>query len=184
MLDKELEAFYKRHIKQCKLGSTNCNDCLISRSSEMRSLLEVARFERNQLELVIDEFGDLCVYCGDFASQLDHLLPRTWTGNETRKFVPTVPACADCNRRLSDHHAPTIKERCDLVYFKLCRKWCAKVNKPEASLKGVEGSLLVSLEARRFEKETIRRRLLILDAGGISQVSKEILNQNELRRGF
>lgn len=64
----------------------------------------------------------LCVYCGWDADTVDHVLPRTWTGDAARRFVPTVPACLDCNVRIGDRFAPTLAERRQIVFESLERK--------------------------------------------------------------
>lgn len=52
-----------------------------------------------------------CVYCGEIATTVDHLLPIGWSGDALRKRVPVVPACVECNSTLGDRHIPTVWER-------------------------------------------------------------------------
>lgn len=53
----------------------------------------------------------VCVYCGEGASGVDHLLPEPWTGKGVRHMVAVVPACASCNSRINDFPSPNIAER-------------------------------------------------------------------------
>jgi hypothetical protein len=53
----------------------------------------------------------LCVYCGQSAATKDHLLPRPATGDTLRHLVAVVPACGNCNSRISDHPSPNVAER-------------------------------------------------------------------------
>lgn len=55
--------------------------------------------------------ASICTYCGMASGTRDHLLPRNWTGETGRRFVLTVPACADCNSALGDHPATSITDR-------------------------------------------------------------------------
>ena len=54
----------------------------------------------------------VCVYCGVPAGTMDHLLPRAWTGDSgQRASVALVPACGNCNSRISDAFAISVTER-------------------------------------------------------------------------
>lgn len=66
--------------------------------------------------------GD-CVYCGETADTVDHLLPRNYTGEAERKIVPVVPACRECNGTLGDIFLPDVMERRELVQERYRRKY-------------------------------------------------------------
>ena len=53
----------------------------------------------------------ICTYCGAPAGTRDHLIPRYWSGEAARKFVLTVPACAECNGLIGEHPASSITDR-------------------------------------------------------------------------
>ena len=53
----------------------------------------------------------LCVYCGETADTVDHLFPRGWSGDTTRKLVPVVPACRECNSTLQAIFLPSVEDR-------------------------------------------------------------------------
>lgn len=52
------------------------------------------------LKLLRDLFGDLCVYCGDPADTLDHVVPLTRGGEHSISNL--VPACRPCNSSKHD----------------------------------------------------------------------------------
>lgn len=53
----------------------------------------------------------VCVYCGDPAGTMDHLLPRPATGDALRGQVALVPSCGNCNSRICDFPSPNIGDR-------------------------------------------------------------------------
>lgn len=59
----------------------------------------------DDLRAIREVFGDLCVYCGEHADTLDHVVPLSRGGKHVVENL--VPACADCNRR---KHAKTPDE--------------------------------------------------------------------------
>ena len=64
-----------------------------------------------------------CVYCGETADTMDHLLPRGWTGDALRKRVPVVPACRECNSTLGDRLIPEVQERRHYVHNRYRSKY-------------------------------------------------------------
>ncbi|MEZ5411045.1 MAG: HNH endonuclease [Acidimicrobiales bacterium] len=110
----------------------------------------------------------VCVYCGEQAEHEDHLVPRHLSGEEWRKAVPTVPACADCNQLLSDLYMETIGERSAYVARQLRRKHkalaapCRNCPDPEE----LDGTLRSYVEARQALRTVIRSRLALLGLGG------------------
>ena len=52
------------------------------------------------LKALRDLFGDLCVYCGDHADTLDHVVPLTRGGEHSISNL--VPACRPCNSSKHD----------------------------------------------------------------------------------
>lgn len=49
---------------------------------------------------VIINWGDKCVFCGDYADTGDHLIPRSRGGSS--RLDNLRPACADCNQSKAD----------------------------------------------------------------------------------
>lgn len=113
--------------------------------------------------------SDVCVYCGDWADTRDHLAPRRWSGNDARRWVPTVPACLDCNVRLGDQRtAPTLADRRAVIYGSLLRRSRRLLRgKPwsDAELATVGPRLRVELAARQRRREHTLARLANLRLG-------------------
>lgn len=104
----------------------------------------------------------LCVYCGWDADSLDHLLPRTWTGEAARAFAPKVPACRDCNIRINDAFAPTLAERRQIVWDSLSRKYKKLLRVASWSddeLEELGPRLRSELEAREARRRMVQFRL-------------------------
>lgn len=104
----------------------------------------------------------LCVYCGWDADSVDHVLPRTWTGDVARPHVPTVPACRDCNSRIGDQHAPTLAERRHLAHESLERKHRKLLRNPSWSddeMSEFGPRLRHELECREALRRMVKYRL-------------------------
>jgi hypothetical protein len=70
-----------------------------------------------------DYESGVCVYCGETADTVDHLLPKPWTGGTARKYVPVVPACRECNSTLGAIFLPDVQERRTEVHRRYRRKY-------------------------------------------------------------
>lgn len=67
----------------------------------------------------------LCVYCGDPATTIDHVIPVNFASKVRRKKgrphkrrdlgVPQVPACLDCNAILTDRFLLTVEARREFI---------------------------------------------------------------------
>lgn len=63
---------------------------------------------RRKREIVFATHGRYCVYCGDEATQIDHVHPISdthyWeaTGQDPNALENLVPACSPCNIRKSN----------------------------------------------------------------------------------
>lgn len=55
---------------------------------------------------VLDRDSHICVYCGNDATQVDHILARANGGTDDMSNL--VASCQPCNIRKSDKHAPRI----------------------------------------------------------------------------
>lgn len=71
----------------------------------------------------------VCIYCGDHAFTVDHIIPVTWSGQSARHYVATVPCCGTCNSLLGDVCTETITERRAVAHLRLRRKYakCLRV---------------------------------------------------------
>ena len=60
----------------------------------------------------------LCVYCGDMANSVDHVIPVSYQTEEDRpqgwltNFGPVAHCCSRCNNTLSNKYFDTFQERC------------------------------------------------------------------------
>lgn len=168
-MNDALEQFLDWHAQTCDLGVRNCADCALYRDRAARHALATARSEHAAIAGWIDHHPDACVYCGDYATHVDHLVPRPWTGNAVRRFVPTVPACADCNTRIGAAHVFTIAGRAEVSAESLHRRHRRQLRIPDRSdveLDEYDGAMRHNIRAAQVRRQHLRRRLMVLDAGG------------------
>lgn len=86
--------------------------------------LMLAHEEARDHARLLEEIGDRwCVYCGEDATDADHLVPLPVTGRRLRRWVPTVPACSSCNGTLSDYHNPIVQARAAYIAERLHRRY-------------------------------------------------------------
>jgi hypothetical protein len=72
----------------------------------------------------LDYPAGVCVYCGLAGNSVDHILPRTWTGDGgARSNVYTVPSCAECNSAINDAYAPSITLRREIAHKYIRRRY-------------------------------------------------------------
>lgn len=73
---------------------------------------------RDELQLRHFRFGHkhICVYCGDPADTMDHVIPLSFTISRKRtnrmEIGPMCPACRDCNTHLSNRYFDSFWDRC------------------------------------------------------------------------
>lgn len=169
----EVYAALLDHAEQCETGWRNCVDCRLMRDIPTLGAIETAAVSRASVADWINAHPWVCIYCGDDRDALDHLVPKPWTGKVARAFVPTVPACTDCNSRLGAALLFTVTERAELVATKLRRKWARKLERPDltgSEIDEFQGMLKQSVLADQAARGGVRRRLAVLDAGGAPSV--------------
>ncbi len=172
-IDVELED----HADECA-GAARCLICRTRADDETVNRIAIARLEYAQKVLPLDRNGrgGLCVYCGGISDQRDHLLPRGWTGEAIRRLVPTVPACAHCNRTINDHPSPLIAERSSHVASRIRLREGMNLSRSEKTDEELEEyghRLRTMLRAKRFQRQVLRARLIVLDLGGLPEVPEE-----------
>ena len=177
LLELDMEVYH--HKLGCDLGS-RCVTCIELSDVDLRSRIGIARMEYIvKVQKLDPSLSGLCVYCGSFAEQRDHLLPLPWSGKAVRSMVPTVPSCGHCNRTISDFSSPLIIERSFLVATRIRKKFRRElriVDKAENNLLEYGIGLQTNLRARQFERQRLRARLSILDCGGLPEVPASIQN--------
>jgi hypothetical protein len=65
----------------------------------------------------------ICIYCGQWASQRDHLIPEPWSGPTVRTNVATVPSCRECNTLIGDYLTFSITKRRAYAHEKLRERY-------------------------------------------------------------
>ena len=86
--------------------------------------------ELERFTLPVFSFGDSrdCVYCGDPATQRDHIIAVSYQSGQSKKlsrrsaFGPWCWACGDCNSHLSNRYFDSFKERCEWAHWRISRK--------------------------------------------------------------
>lgn len=103
-----------------------------------------------------------CTYCGAPSGTKDHLIPRNWSGETGRRFVLTVPACAECNSLINDHPATSITDRRKVAHKRLRRKKArtlAYVDYTPEQMREFGRALRDSIAGGLEEKKRVLRRL-------------------------
>ena len=161
------------HAMYCYDGCDRCRIATEEEQHEM-SLFRIAVQEAQASCEAMRRFPKVCVYCGAYATDKDHLLPLPWTGKAVRYITPTVPSCSSCNTLLGSVVEPRIQQRAFLVFATLeqrNRKLISRMGKVD--LDGLEGYLWQRIEARRNEGNHILARLRVLGLGGFTELDEE-----------
>lgn len=148
--------------------------------SDLPPWLVRARRERHRLDPWITETrGLVCTYCGETANANDHLISICFSGPSWRKYVPTVPACQECNSTLSDCMAVTAKERSAVIHRRLRAKNAGLlkvVRHRQEPVESFDGTLRTMVEARRATREVLLSRLAYLAIGGACEADVSAFN--------
>jgi|SRR5215469_662094 len=75
------------------------------------------RQSRNLSYLLRD--GDVCAYCGEIATSVDHVFPWRQVGEDT----PLVPACVECNSIGGANLFETFDEKRDYIQAEIMKKY-------------------------------------------------------------
>lgn len=89
----------------------------------------MSKLLKRKLELCGEWNMSDCTYCGSiYGNHMDHVIPKSYTANDSfdRKYV--VPACAECNCTLSDNLLFTIPERAGFLYDRYLIKYKRELN--------------------------------------------------------
>lgn len=111
-----------------------------------------------------------CAYCGDHATQWDHVVPQTFlTVSETRTFTSgVVPCCQQCNGHLSNMVFESLDERLDYVGWRVKRKHKKIIESPDwsdAEIKELGPGLRRSVKNMADQKRLVANRLRYLERG-------------------
>lgn len=103
-----------------------------------------------------------CVYCGEGASGVDHLLPKPWTGHAMRHMVAVVPACGNCNARINDDPSPNVakrRKRAQVSIERHNKHLLLRPVKTPAELRTLGHAMRSVAEANNAKAERVRARL-------------------------
>lgn len=107
-----------------------------------------------------------CFYCGSIAEHQDHVPAlSTISSLGTHAFVGyrllLIPACAECNGRLSNLLLPTVKLRCQYLVGKYVTEYSAILLRPEwrEELYDLKGNLRQYVQSSQDSKLVLERRL-------------------------
>jgi len=138
------------------------------------SLLMAARRARDEVLDAIRDHPDLCVYCGDYATSRDHLIPRYSSGEIWRGVVPVVPSCVACNSSLCDALVIPVHERAWHVARSLrARHGRLLRQRPwtDDELADLGRGLRNSVRAHEAQRRLLMARLAVLELGGLTYAS-------------
>lgn len=156
-------------VEEAETSLRSLNDGTVGANSLWSVIHELWQFlEDNTLQ--IERFPDACIYCGDWGTCWDHLIPRNFTGEIYRSAVPTVLSCQRCNAVLSDTYLMNIAERAALVAKSERRKNKKSLESKKWSDEEIESlgrGLQDSVKQHHSKRTHLLGRLTILDIGGI-----------------
>lgn len=104
----------------------------------------------------------ICVYCGQRGGARDHLIPKTWSGDTTRSWVATVPACTQCNSAIGDAPEFSIAKRREIAQEHIEKRYRKVLNRREFSpseLRQMGPILKASIRRGLLERDEVLRRL-------------------------
>ncbi len=117
------------------------------------------RVEKRELRELVDWLGDrgLCFYCGDYASDHEHVVPRV-TG------LPTwiVRACSECNSIAGGELFTSILEKRDYIRARRTKKYGRILKQPEWTedeLADMGRKLRVGIEAAQRAKKFVQSQI-------------------------
>jgi hypothetical protein len=108
---------------------------------------------------LVDEFRDrcMCVYCGEPATDKEHVIPRFWGGDRY-----TVPSCRECNQMAGPKLFGSLNERRAFIEGQVKRKYKRLVNSPEwdrDEIKSLDYTLRVAVQASEDARKVVISRL-------------------------
>lgn len=115
---------------------------------ERRSLAEALEFMRSKC---------LCVYCGDYAAEIEHVIPRV-----SRLPTYTVPSCRECNGIAGGLLFIGLKQKSEYIRSRLRKRYKHVLSTPHwtpSQLSEMSYSLQKKIGASLAAKRQIKRRV-------------------------
>ena len=112
--------------------------------------------------VVIEYPKHVCVYCGEGCGGVDHLLPEPWTGGALRHLVAVVPACQNCNARISDYPSPNVaarRKKAQLSIERHNKDLLLRPRKSEADMSELGYVMRSVAEKNNIKADRVRARL-------------------------
>jgi hypothetical protein len=112
-------------------------------------------------------YGLECVYCGEPATERDHVIPHSLMHSQDvkRTFENTevVPACRDCNGALRDRPIVTVAERADWLLTRLRKKLTKMPSWSEVEIKQLGRTLQNFVRTGQGKRAALERRISHLE---------------------
>jgi hypothetical protein len=106
--------------------------------------------------------GTKCAYCGQTATERDHVLPRSADVPKSHLRRLTVVCCSECNQLAANFIHDSVRERREFVQTRLSIKYRKLLDSPdwtEVELCELGPDLRQNILAHERAKEQIRERL-------------------------
>ena len=81
---------------------------------------------------------NLCFYCGEVATETDHIVPRSKKYKDFKRHKLTVTSCRGCNHVLFNSYQSTLAERKKELKERLVNKYQDVLNMPHWSQKELD----------------------------------------------
>ena len=113
--------------------------------------------------IISSVYGLECIYCGEPATDRDHVVPHSLTSKVERSWTTSevVPACRDCNGSLHNRPLLTIAARADWLLRRLFRKQGSLKGRPwtDEELMELGETLRKYVVSQENKRLTLERRI-------------------------
>jgi hypothetical protein len=127
--------------------------------------LENYLFDLKMPNYIFGQF-ETCTYCGDFANQIDHVIPLTQFTHLPRKTADKYGirtyACGSCNQLIGDKYFETFAKRCEFARLRIERKTKAKYKDTgwtDEEIAGLDYSLRGYVARHQYKAQLLTKRL-------------------------
>lgn len=135
------------------------------------------------------EMEEGCTYCGNPASQIDHVHPRAAQAHEATSYTAglKVPCCGECNRLAGARIFKSLSHKREWIHWKLRRKYRRQLALPhwtDAEKKELGPNLRANLEAALKFQWLLQQRVTFrcdgrCRRGDVEPLSKALMEDAE-----
>ena len=109
-----------------------------------------------------------CCYCGDFATECDHVIPVSWyqrtlkRRRTSKRKDEVVLSCSSCNQIIKNNLVCSLGTRAAFVAERLAivlRKWLSSPHWDTSEMDELEGRILRKVSAMQMKKSLIINRI-------------------------